>query len=157
MHAPLSAFHRRQRRRPHAFLFGDIRPSSIDVRQDQHMICCRHTGSHAQADTRPGDERPPSPMTHVVSSPGTNCRSGFTTLPLTPLPESSPLWFFFLELAQMAHGVGYEGIRWTRGFTWFEPPECNTLRPRVNGVVLLCLSVRLKSLSSALGVCSDLL
>jgi hypothetical protein len=54
------------------FFFGDIRPSSIDVRQDQHMIRCRHTGSHAQADTRPGDERPPSPATYAVghSTPG---------------------------------------------------------------------------------------
>jgi hypothetical protein len=43
--------------------------------------------------------------------------------------------------------VSYEGIWWIRGFTWFGPPERNTLRPRVNGVVLLCLSVRLKSLS----------
>jgi hypothetical protein len=51
--------------------------------------------------------------------------------------------------------VSYEGIRWTREFTWFGPPERDTLRPRVNGVVLLCLSVRLKSLFSALGVCSS--
>jgi hypothetical protein len=51
----------------------------------------------------------------------------------------------FVGGAQIAQGVGYEGIRWTRGFTWFGPPERNTLRPRVNGVVLLCLSVRLKS------------
>jgi hypothetical protein len=64
---------------------------------------------------------------------------------------------FFLEWAQIAQGVGYEGIRWTRGFTWFWLPERNTLRPRVNRVVLLCLSVRLKSPSSALGVCPDLL
>jgi hypothetical protein len=85
------------------------------------------------------------------------CRSGFTTLPPAPLPESSPLWFFFLEWAQIAQGVGYEGIRWTRGFTWFGPPKRNTLRPRVNGVVLLCLSVRLKSPFLALGVCPNLL
>jgi hypothetical protein len=51
----------------------------------------------------------------------------------------------FVGGAQIAQGVGYEGIRWTRGFTWFGPSEHNTLRPRVNGVVLLCLSVRLKS------------
>jgi hypothetical protein len=59
--------------------------------------------------------------------------------------------------AQIAQGVGYQGIRWTRGFTWFGQLEHNTLRPRVNGVVLLCLSVRLKSLFSALGVCPNLL
>jgi hypothetical protein len=57
--------------------------------------------------------------------------------------------------------ASYEGIRWTRGFTWFGPSERNTLRPRVNGVVLLCLSVQLKSLSVSsfppLGVCPDLL
>jgi hypothetical protein len=41
--------------------------------------------------------------------------------------------------------ASYKGTRWTRGFTWFGLPERNTLRPRVNGVVLLCLSVRLKS------------
>jgi hypothetical protein len=85
------------------------------------------------------------------------CRSGFTTLPPAPLPESSPLWFFFLEWAQIAQGVGYEGIRWTREFTWFGPPERNTLRPWVNGVVLLCLSVWLKSSCFALGVCPGLL
>jgi hypothetical protein len=79
------------------------------------------------------------------------------TLPPAPLPERSPLWFFFLEWAQIAQGVGYQEIRWTRGFTWFGPSERNTLRPRVNGVVLLCLSVRLKSSSFALGVCPDLL
>jgi hypothetical protein len=43
--------------------------------------------------------------------------------------------------------ASYEGIRWTRGFTWFGPPERNTLRPRVKEVLLLYLSVRLKSLS----------
>jgi hypothetical protein len=51
----------------------------------------------------------------------------------------------FVGEAQIAQGVGYQGIRWTQRFTWFEPPERNTLRPRVNGVVLLCLSVWLKS------------
>jgi hypothetical protein len=35
------------------------------------------------------------------------------TLPPVPLQESSPLWFLFLEWAQIAQGVGYEGIRWT--------------------------------------------
>jgi hypothetical protein len=73
----------------------------------------------------------------------------------------------FVGGAQIAQGVGYEGIRWTRGFMWFGPSERNTLRPRVNGVVLLCLSVRLKSPGPfpcvspksvfALGVCPDLL
>jgi hypothetical protein len=79
------------------------------------------------------------------------------TLPPAPLPESSPLWFFSLEWAQIAQDVSYEGIWWTRGFTWFGPSERNTLRPRVNEVVLLCLSVQLKSPSSALDVCLDLL
>jgi hypothetical protein len=51
----------------------------------------------------------------------------------------------FIGEAQIAQGVGYEGIRWTRGFTWFGPPERNTLHPWVNGVVLMCLSIRLKS------------
>jgi hypothetical protein len=90
-------------------------------------------------------------MRHIL------CRSGFTILSSAPFFESSPLWFLFLEWAQITQGVGYEGIRWTRGFTWFGPPERNNLRPQVNGVVLLCLSVRLKSPSSALGVCPDLL
>jgi hypothetical protein len=68
----------------------------------------------------------------------------------------------FVGGAQIAQGVGYEGIRWIQGFTWFGPPERNTLRPRVNGVVLLCLSVRLKSPGPfpcvyVLGVCTDLL
>jgi hypothetical protein len=53
--------------------------------------------------------------------------------------------------------ASYEGIRWTRAFTWFRPPERNTLRPRVNGVVLLCLSVRLKSPGPFLCVYPDLL
>jgi hypothetical protein len=43
--------------------------------------------------------------------------------------------------------ASYEGIRSIRGFTWFGPLERNILRPRVNGVLLVCLSVRLKSLS----------
>jgi hypothetical protein len=51
----------------------------------------------------------------------------------------------FVGGAQIARGVGYPGIRWTRRFTWFGPPERNTLRPRVNGVVLLCLGARLRS------------
>jgi hypothetical protein len=70
----------------------------------------------------------------------------------------------FVGGAQITQGVGYQGIRWTRGFTWFGLPERNTLRPRVNGVVLLCLSVRLKSMCPflclcvcVLGVCPNLL
>jgi hypothetical protein len=48
------------------------------------------------------------------------------------------------------------GIRWTRRFTWFELPERNTLRLRVNRVVLLCLSARLRSslFSLSARVCS---
>jgi hypothetical protein len=102
------------------------------------------------------------------------CRSGFTTLPPVPLQEQYRCGSF------VGGGFGllvasYEGIRWTRGFTWFGPPERNTLRPRVNGVVLLCLSARLRisllspcvsvcvcvcvsvSSSVTLGVCPDLL
>jgi hypothetical protein len=51
----------------------------------------------------------------------------------------------FVGGAQIARGVGYPAIRWTRRFTWFRPPERNTLRPQVNGVVLLCFSARLRS------------
>jgi hypothetical protein len=51
----------------------------------------------------------------------------------------------FVGGSQIARGVGYPGIRWTRRFTWFGPPERNTLRPWVKGVVLLCLSARLRS------------
>jgi hypothetical protein len=51
----------------------------------------------------------------------------------------------FVGGAQIARGVGYPGIWWTLRFTWFGPPERNTLRPRVNGVVLLCFSARLRS------------
>jgi hypothetical protein len=58
----------------------------------------------------------------------------------------------FVGGAQIAQGVGYQGIRWTRGFTWFRPPEHNTLRPWVNGVVLLCLSARLRSSLFSLSV-----
>jgi hypothetical protein len=68
----------------------------------------------------------------------------------------------FIGGTQITQGVGYQGIRWTRGFTWFGPPERNTLRTRVNRVVLLCLSVRLKSRGPfvcvyVLGVYPDLL
>jgi hypothetical protein len=40
-------------------------------------------------------------------------RIGFIKFSPAPLPESSLLWFFFSEWAQIAQGVGYEGIRWT--------------------------------------------
>jgi hypothetical protein len=73
-----------------------------------------------------------------------NCRSGFTTLPPVP-PLEQYRCGSFVGGAQIAQGVGYRGIRRTRGFTWFGPPERNTLRSRVNGVVLLCLSARLRS------------
>jgi hypothetical protein len=100
------------------------------------------------------------------------CRSGFTTLPPVPLPKQYRCGSF-VGGAQIARGVGYPGIWWTWRFTWFGPPEHNTLRPRVKGVVLMCLSARLRcSLFSpcvracgvpwsssplALGVCPDLL
>jgi hypothetical protein len=76
------------------------------------------------------------------------------TLPLVPLQEQ-PAVVLLLEGGFGLLVASYEGIQWTRGFTWFGPPGRNTLRPRMNGVVLLCLSVRLKSLSP--GVCPDLL
>jgi hypothetical protein len=79
------------------------------------------------------------------------CRSGFTTLPPVPLQEQYRCGSF-VGGAQITQGVGYQGIRWTRGFTWFRPLERNTLRPRVNGVVLLCLSARLRSSLFSLSV-----
>jgi hypothetical protein len=41
-----------------------------------------------------------------------------------------------------AQGVNYEGTRWARGFTWFEPPERNTLRSRKNEscCIIVCYS-----------------
>jgi hypothetical protein len=72
------------------------------------------------------------------------CRSGFMTLSPVPLSEQYRC-SSFVGRAQIAQGVGYPGIRWTRRFTWFGPPERNTLRPRVRGVALLCLSARLRS------------
>jgi hypothetical protein len=71
-----------------------------------------------------------------------SCRSGFTTLPPVSLQEQYHCGSF-VGGAQIAQGVGYQGIWWTQRFTWFGPPERNTLRPWVNGVVLLCLSARL--------------
>jgi hypothetical protein len=53
----------------------------------------------------------------------------------------------FIGGAQIARGVDYEGIWWSRGFMWFRPPERNTLRLRENGIVLLCLSAQLRSSS----------
>jgi hypothetical protein len=80
------------------------------------------------------------------------CRSGFTTLPPVPLQEQ-PAVVLLLE-GLRSHKVlvirEYGGIR---RFTWFGPPERNTLRPRVNGVVLLCLSARLRSSFVCLCVC----
>jgi hypothetical protein len=81
------------------------------------------------------------------------CRSGFTTLPPVPLQEQYRCGSF-VGGAQIAQGVGYQGIRWTRRFTWFGSPERNTLRPRVKGVVLLCLSARLRSSFLSPCVCS---
>jgi hypothetical protein len=39
-----------------------------------------------------------------------------------------------------AQGVSYEGTRWTRGFTWFGPPEWNSLRPWENGSCYITVS-----------------
>jgi hypothetical protein len=73
------------------------------------------------------------------------CQSGFTTLPPVLLQEQYR-YGSLVGGAQIARGVGYQGIRWTQKFMWFGPPERNTLRPWVKGVVLLCLSARLRSL-----------
>jgi hypothetical protein len=81
------------------------------------------------------------------------CRNGFTTLPLVPLLEQYRCGSF-VGGAQVARGVGYQGTQWTRRFTWFGPPERNTLRPRVKGVVLLCLSARLRSSLFSPPVCA---
>jgi hypothetical protein len=35
--------------------------------------------------------------------------------------------------------VSYGGTRWRRGFTWFGPPERNTLHPQE---ILCCIAVR---------------
>jgi hypothetical protein len=66
------------------------------------------------------------------------------TLPPVPLPEQYHCGSF-VGGAQIARRVGYPGTQWTPRFMWFGPPERNTLRPRVKGVVLLCLSARLRS------------
>jgi hypothetical protein len=80
-----------------------------------------------------------------------HCRSGFTTFsPVSSLEQYR--CGSFVGGAQIAQGVGYQGIRRTQGFTWFGPPERNTLRPQVNGVVLLCLSARLRSSLFSLSV-----
>jgi hypothetical protein len=81
-----------------------------------------------------------------------DCRSGFTTLPPVP-PLEQYRCGSFVGGAQIAQGVGYQRIRRTRVFTWFGPPEHNTLRLRVNEVVLLCLSARLRSSLFSLSVC----
>jgi hypothetical protein len=48
-----------------------------------------------------------------------------------------------LERAWLAQGVSYEGTWWTRGFTWFEPPERNILCPQGNEscIAVFCSSV----------------
>jgi hypothetical protein len=66
------------------------------------------------------------------------------TLPSVPLLEQYRCGSF-IGRAQITREVGYQGTQWTRRFTWFGPPERNTLRPRAKGVVLLCLSARLRS------------
>jgi hypothetical protein len=71
-------------------------------------------------------------------------RSGFTTLRPVPLQEQYRCGSF-VGGAQIARGVSYQGTWRTRRFTWFGPPERNTLRPRVKGVVLLCPSARPRS------------
>jgi hypothetical protein len=84
------------------------------------------------------------PLPLYTPSADALCRSGFTTLPPVPPLEQYRCGSF------VGGGFGllvasYEGIRWTQRFTWFGPPERNTLRPQVKGVVLLCLSARLRS------------
>jgi hypothetical protein len=80
-----------------------------------------------------------------------SCRSGFMTLSPVPLLEKYR-YGSFVGGAQIVQGVGYRGIRLTREFMGFGPPEHNTLRPRVNGVVLLRLSARLRSSLFSLSV-----
>jgi hypothetical protein len=82
----------------------------------------------------------------------TGCRSCFTIFSPVPLKEQYRCGSF-IGGPQIARGVSYEGIRWTRGFTWFGPSERNTLRPWENEVVLLCLSTRLRSSFVYLCVC----
>jgi hypothetical protein len=50
-----------------------------------------------------------------------------------------------LERAWLAQDVSYEGTWWIRGFTWFGPSECNTLRPWENRscIAVCCSSVGL--------------
>jgi hypothetical protein len=71
--------------------------------------------------------------------------SGLSINIFTGVATGAVRYSSFIVGAQIAQGFGYQGIRWTRGFTWFGPSERNTLRPRVNEVVLMCLSIRLKS------------
>jgi hypothetical protein len=58
--------------------------------------------------------------------------------------RSSPLWFFFWKAFSLLI-VSSRWMWWTRWFTWFGPPERNTLRPRENWVVL-CSSMSCLSL-----------
>jgi hypothetical protein len=57
------------------------------------------------------------------------------TLPPAPLLEQ--LVWFIVEGAKSLKLIAMEEARWTRGFTWFGPPECNTLRQQ-EMCVLLC-------------------
>jgi hypothetical protein len=66
--------------------------------------------------------------------------------------RSSTAVVLLLEGLRSHKVFGYQGIRWTRRFTWFGPPERNALRPRVKGVVLLCLSAQLRSSLFSLSV-----
>jgi hypothetical protein len=66
------------------------------------------------------------------------------TLPSPPLQEQSDV-VFLLERAWFTQGVSYEGTRWTQEFTWFGPPERNTLYPRENErcITVCCSSIGL--------------
>jgi hypothetical protein len=101
-------------------------------------------------------DRDPWPLGHVICDGGRFSDSRMTKwfMTLSPVPLQYQYHCgSFVGGAQIAQGVGYRGIRRTRRFTWFGPSEHNTLRPRVNGVVLLCLSARLRSSSVSLSVC----
>jgi hypothetical protein len=77
-----------------------------------------------------GDEAGKNKNGEMAPTWRAKCRSGFTTLPPVPLHEQYR-YGSFVGGAQIVQGVGYQGIRWTRRFTWFGPPERNTLCPRV--------------------------
>jgi hypothetical protein len=51
------------------------------------------------------------------------------------------------SFVEKGFGLLIVSSRWTREFTWFGPPERNTLHPRENGVVLFKRGLARVSLS----------